>query len=281
MSALKTSYRLLVYFLTFFISSVCFAGWEILPESQQHLYSAWGLFVDQHSSMVNYGQGRLWTALGGPISLFGNSESPHHPTFNVTAFANASIHYNSNYRLWTDTVDAQVSFGFQWEFTPSLRIYVSYLHFSGHTVDGLPAADSSLNELTLGQELLPIRLIYDMDRLIRVGVTLKPVLRSYPEVQRFWADEFFEVHPWGGKDDPHSPSPYFALSLGQSGTDYYLWTFHSQLGIYFGNHFTPSKHQQTLRLVLGYYTGPDPRLKYFEFRNKLQHFGYLGVMVDI
>jgi hypothetical protein len=129
--------------------------------------------------------------------------------------------------------------------------------------------------------MLFARFVYDLGVYMRAGVTFEPVIHGGPDAQFFGANQFVEFFPLGAQDDQHKPSPYVAASLIEGGTAAFgnQLTFHAQLGAYFGNHFS-SDWKATLRPVFGFYTGADPRLKYFQFKNETTTFWYLGFMFD-
>ncbi len=262
-------------------SSIAWANWELLPESYHQLYDTWGQFIDEQAALLNTGQARLWTSLGGTLPVIGDEESIHHPEFVLHASANAGLHYNDNLRIWTETLDVRLGFAVEWELHSKLRFSVGYTHFSAHTADGVVPADSDLIEPSVGQEFLSIRVVYDIKNNLRLAATIKPFVRSYPPVHPIWLDQSIEYFPWGAKDSRQF-SPYLAFGLDESGIQGHSMTLtsHAQIGAYIGNHMSPG-HRQTIRTVLGYYNGMDPRLKYFELRNAKQQFAYLGVMFDL
>src|SRR4051812_46396313 len=90
------------FFLSAAFSTHCYADWDFLPESHHQLYDAWGLFIDDQTSLLNYGQARIWTGLGGSIPVLGDNDSPHHTQVVIHASANAGLHYNDNFRIWTE-----------------------------------------------------------------------------------------------------------------------------------------------------------------------------------
>lgn len=271
-----------VFLLLFFFSNQSYAEWDFLPESHHQLYDAWGLFIDEQASLLGYGDARLWTGLGGTIPVFGDNDSPHHTELVVHASANAGLHYNDNFRIWTETLDVRLGFAVEWEYDPNLRFSIGLTHYSAHTADGLNVADSNLIEPSVGEEFIPIRAVYDIDKKFRLAATLMPFIRSYPSTQPIWLNQSVEFYPWGAQDSNHRFSPYAAFSLEESGMKGYSYvvTYHAQLGAYIGNHFG-KEHRQSIRAVVGYYNGADPRLKYFELRSDTEQFGYLGAMFDL
>lgn len=263
------------------------AEWVMLPENTHQLYETYALYFDEQTQAVNYGNARLWIALGATLPIYGNPDIPSHPEFYFHASANAALHYNDNYRIFTETIDARAGFGFEFMLNESMRLNFGLTHNSGHAVDGLDANDIDLTggprdlfQPTLGQEYVYARFIYDLDNTFRFGGTFKPFIRSVPQLQTLAFDEFIEYFPFGAIDNPHHGNPFVALGFDEWGPNNLVLTTHVQLGLYYGNHFSKTFHQ-TMRAVIGYYTGADPRLKYFEFRDARQSFAYLGFMFSI
>jgi hypothetical protein len=95
----------------------------------------------------------------------------------------------------------------------------------------------------------------------------------------FSADQFFEWFPWGQAADAQHPSFYAALGFEERGVDHIMFTYQAQLGVLFGNHFR-EQHHASLRGVVGYYRGIDPRLKYAQFMLSRAEFGYAGLAFD-
>lgn len=212
------------------------------------------------------------------LTFVGDDNSPHHPEIIFTATANAAMHFNDNYRIWTETIDARVGCAFEYEFDPALRASIGISHNSGHAADGI--ADLDLYEPTLGEEFVPLKAVYDWGTRLRVGATFKPFILAFPtEVQFFSADAFVDYFPWG-QDNPHQPAPYVSFGIDEMGVGHPFYTFHGQLGVLLGNHFGRG-HHQTIRGVVGYYNGADPRMKYFQYRQATMDFAYIGIMGDI
>jgi hypothetical protein len=261
------------------------AGWEILPDSRHHLYQTYGLYFEEQSSLVYTGNHHMWGAVGGAIPIAGDAEGEHHPQFVFHSTANAAMHFSDSGRIYTETIDARLGLQFEYALDPQLRFAASYTHFSAHAADGIE--DLDLLEPPVGEEFLNLRAVYDIGTMFRVGLNFNPVLRSYPKLQFFGADQFIEYFPLGSLDSPHKPSPYVAAGLSEWGVSQQQLTFHAQIGVAFANHFgthdgSPGGgHSQAGRAVLGYYTGADPRLKYFQYREATKSFGYLGVMFDL
>lgn len=260
------------------MSKSSLANWEVLPESRHALYQTYGLFFEQQSAILFYAPSRAWGAVGGTLALYGNNESPSHPQILMHATANAAMTYNETLRIYTQTVDARVGFAYQFSFSPALRCSIGLTHNSAHAADGIQ--DMGLFEAPLGQEYVPIRIVYDYLKNIRVGATFKPFIRSYPSLNFFASDQFVEYFPWGANDKPHAPSFYIAAGFDEYGVaDALQPTFHAQIGFYIGNHFSEA-YRQTIRGVLGYYSGADPRLKYYQFLQATDSFAYAGMMFD-
>src|SRR5688572_25037235 len=83
--------------LILLLPSLSHAAWTFLPDSNHRLYDSWGLFFDEQTVLINYGQARVWTAVGGTMAAYGNEDSPHHPEITFHATANAALHYSDNF----------------------------------------------------------------------------------------------------------------------------------------------------------------------------------------
>jgi len=92
----------------------------------------------------------------------------------------------------------------------------------------------------------------------------------------FAAEQFAEWFPFHAGKTPTDPTPYLAAGLEEYGQQNIEASFHLQAGVYLGNHFR-SEHSPTMRIILGAYSGADPRLKYNQLklaRVKLFYFGF-------
>jgi hypothetical protein len=162
-----------------------------------------------------------------------------------------------------------------------MRLSIGAIHYSGHVADG--AIDQDLLNVNdnLGDNMLFARFIYDLGSYVRSGATFIPVIHGGPDMNFFGANQFVEFFPLSGLDESQKPSPYIAMGLEEGGTSLYGMqvTYNAQVGIYLGNHFT-NEYRPTARAVIGYYTGADPRLKYFQFKGETASFFYAGFMFD-
>ena len=125
-----------------------------------------------------------------------------------------------------------------------------------------------------------LRVVYDIDHNWRIGATIKPEIDSDPPGQWFGADQFVEWFPIGLDKNFTGGSPYLAIGLDEGGLHDVEITYHAQLGLLYGNHFAPEK-KPAIRIVAGYYSGWDPRLKYAQFLNSKVSFFYGGVMINL
>jgi len=273
---------LMGFALNLSLSKPAQAEWDILPDSRHQQFDLFGRFFDEQTMLINYGSARLWASMGGTVPVYGNNELPSHPQITFHASANAALHYDSNFRFYTETIDARFGGDLEFAINPHWRASVGITHNSGHAADGIAAEDLSapIFSQPLGQEFVPIKTVYDLDKSFRFAFAFKPFIRSFPALQWAAFDESIEWFPFGAKDDPHSGSPFIAIDLDQYGPYSYLTTINVQAGVYFGNHFS-EKFNQTMRIVAGYYSGADPRLKYFQFLNNTQLFYYFGAMFNL
>ena len=250
----------------------------MLPDSDHQLLETYGLFIDDQNTLVYQGEARSWGALGGSLAVYGSDDTPSHPQFVLYASTNAAMHFNDNWRIWTETLDVHLGGNFEFALSPSLRLLVGLEHFSGHAVDGI--STPSLMVPNLGNNIFKARIVYDYKNSVRMGATFRPFIASFPPIQFFAADQFVEYFPWGGKDSTDTFSPYVAVALEEYGVSQIQPTFEGQIGAYLGNHFGLG-HHPTARVVLGYYNGADPRLKYFQIAQVNSEFAYAGLMFDM
>jgi hypothetical protein len=155
----------------------------------------------------------------------------------------------------------------------SFKFAVGLLHLSGHTVDGI--LDTDLIAPNLGDNMITIRGIYDQ-RFFRLGGTLKLQIETDPAAKFFAADQFLEIFPIGMADT----TPYLAFGLEEDGVHSIGASFHSQLGLLWGNH-TQYEKTSSLRIVMGFYTGKDLRLKYAQFKGASMTFFYGGIQANL
>jgi hypothetical protein len=179
--------------------------------------------------------------------------------------------------LLTDTVDVRVGLLFLFRLSESARLSVGWTHFSGHISDNV--LDPALIGSNLGDETIPIRFVYDMGKYARLGASFKPYIGSEPSMKFFAADQFAEWFPWGANDSAQG-TPFLAVGCEEYGPHHLDFLLHVQVGIYFGNHLT-ERHRPGFRVALGFYNGPDPRLKYAQYKDESARFGYLGILFDL
>lgn len=270
--------RLFVFAMTV-ISANAFAGMQVLPDSRHQQYQTYGLFFDQQSLLAFRQEGRAWGALAGSIAALELTDWKWNPQLVIHGSANASFKINGKGdTLLTETIDARVGLAVDLKFESDFRGSIIWTHYSGHVSDNV--ADLDLFGSNLGNEVLDLRLIKDIDTSYRFGLGIRPTLGSDPGMIAFGAEQFFEWFPTGEAADPHHFAPYFATGFEEYGRHAIRFTWHAQIGIAAGNHFGETKHS-SLRGVVGYYNGNDPRLKYYQFKDRRVDFFYGGVAFDI
>ena len=251
----------------------------LLPESRYHLINTYGLFFEEQTSLLSRNGGRAWGALGNAIPLLEQSEWAGRPQLVIHASVNASFRLNpKGDTLLTETIDARAGLLILQEWSDSLRTMVMWTHQSGHVSDNVQ--DFELFGSNLGNEILTVRVVQDLEHRFRIGASIKPVLGSDPGMMRLGAEQFAEWYPWSASENPKKLSPFLAAGLEETGRNSWGLGFHTQVGLVAGHHLTPKK-VTSLRMVAGYYNGVDPRLKYFQFFNRRSQFVYLGLMVDL
>lgn len=247
---------------------------EIVPDSQHQLYQTFAFLTDEQSSLISRSGGYAYGEVGGAFALYGIQAIDTQLVVHGSALAAYQVAPSI---LLTQTVDARVGLSLDHPFTSSFRGSLGWTHWSGHISDDVP--DKDLIGPNSGDEQLYARVIYDWQRVARVGATLKPIVGSDPGMMAFAADQFAELYPWGTAASVHSPTPYIAVGCEEYGVHAVDFTVNVQAGIYFGDHLD-AQHHPELRVAVGYYNGVDPRLKYMQFKDSFQQFGYFGVLVD-
>ena len=259
----------------------------VLPDSRHQLFQTFGLFIDEQSSLIYLSGGRAWGGLGGTLGLLGIDSLPFHPQLIAHGSSQAAFRFNQRVdTLLTETVDARVGLALDLELGDELRASLKWTHYSGHISDNVP--DPELIGSNLGDESLGIRIVKDCKGHARMGGTLRPFVGSEPGLKAFAADQFIEWW-WGGTNGDgkadetllaHHFTPYLAAGLEEYGREKVELSEHIQGGFFVGSHLSGVK-RPSLRVTLGYYSGIDPRLKYFQFKNSKSNFAYLGVMFDL
>jgi hypothetical protein len=255
------------------------ADWTFLPVSRHQQFLTYGIFTEEQATLAFRDNRRAWAAIGDAIALVEKNDWSFRPQLIVFGSVNVSFRENS----WlldflTETFDARFGFAVESILTPKLRLSVGMTHTSGHGADSL--LDQDLVAPNLGDDLVVARVIYDIDERWRLGLTLKPAINTDPSGQALGGEQFAEWFPWGLKKNFTGGSPYLALGLEESGKPSLIVTYHAQLGLLWGNHFGAEKNP-ALRLVAGYYSGQDPRLKYAQIKHTRASFFYGGVMINL
>jgi hypothetical protein len=263
---------------------------ELLPDSHHQLFEAFVWFADEQFNLSFQGDAglgqRLWTGAGGVIPLIGNEESPYKPQVVFHASANAATHLDGNLRFYTETFDARFGVYFDVQITENLRGFIGLTHNSGHAADGMNAADvangqGALFVTPVGEEFIPVRVIYDYQKMFRFGVEFKPFIRSAPQMTTLAFDQWIEYFPLGATDNPHWITPYISIGMDQEGpVNYFSNRIEAQLGVYIGSHFS-EVHKSTIRFLVGYYNGLDPRFKYQQVADSNAVFFYGGTMINL
>ena len=262
-----------------FLSPQASAETVLLPDSRDLQYRTYGLFFDEQSTLVYRNGGHAQGALGGTLAILEERDWLWEPQLIIHGSANSAFTLNSRGdTLLTETVDARVGLAMDLRFNESFRGTLIWTHQSGHISDNVP--DPDLIGSNLGNEIITLRLIRDFAREWRFGAGLRPSVGSDPGLKVFGAEQFAEWFPWHASEDIHRFSPFVAVGFEEYGRQEIDFTFNGMIGLAAGDHFSESKHPG-LRVVLGYYNGADPRLKYFQFKNSKVGFVYGGLMFDI
>ena len=264
----------------FFLFSAGSSQAELLPESHNQQYLTYGLLLDHQSSLLWRGSGKAIGSISANLPLWQPEGGGPQPQLIFTADVIAGWFVQDG-AFNSDEDDSVMKLAWNTWLSSDLLFSVGVEHTSGHTADDTHSHE--LDPYDAGIEDFPIRLIYDgalAEKKLRIGSTLKPLLGATPAILWLNLDEFFEYFPFGHFLGKKTWVPYLAGGLTESGHNRVEMTAHVQIGAYLGNH-VEARHFTSARVVLGYYTGPDTREKFYLFKNSRQQFGYAGLMFDL
>lgn len=251
-------------------------AWVFLPESKHQRFQTYGLFIDDQTTLIQQSGSRAWGALGTSIALLALEEGSESSQLVLTASVNTAFRLGES--LDPETADARVSLKWEVALSPDWLLSIGFNHASGHVNDDV--IDKDLETLNVGVETFPFRLIYQGNPYFRPGLTFQPLFGSEPKTKAIQANQFLEIFPWGVASDYRRATPFVAFGVEEFGHNRIDLSGHIQMGMFFGNH-TREKHFNSLRVVLGGYTGQDPRLKYYYYKDTRAKFVYAGFMFDI
>ncbi len=248
-------------------------------ESSHKLLQSYGLFFDPKISLILRGDSREVAEFGGSGSILETDSWGYKAQLIIHASATSNYHYlGDESTIHVETTDARVGLSWDVFLDDSRRLALIWTHQSGHVSDNIE--DPGLIGPDLGNEIFDFRYIYDIGRKIRMGAGFRPAAISTPRMRFLGAHEFFEWYPDEVPMDPHKFTPFVALGIEQYGLDRIALHGHLQLGYVAGAHLGNLSPQST-RIVLGYYNGADIRMKYFQFRNTRNEFGYFGLILEL
>lgn len=262
-------------------SPLSLADWNFLPASRHPLFITYGLFTEEQTSVIIKDEDRAYLALGGSWTLLEQSTAWGQPQFLFSATVISSFGSSSEraFQYAAQSMDVRGQLAVEWTPARDWRFSVGAEHVSGHVLEGIP--EKQLVAPDLGGDDLVLRYLHDFDARFRLGTTLRLFAQRSPDGKPVAADQFAEWFPWGA-DTPTARAvhaPYLAIGFEEDGYQTYYLSFHAQLGLLYGYHFQPEK-QTSLRTVVGYYHGPDPRLKYFAYLQSQADFLYIGCIVN-
>ncbi len=248
-------------------------------ESNHKLLQSYGLFFDPKISLIFRGDSREVAEFGGSGSILESDSWGYKAQLIIHASATSNYHYlDDQSTIHVETTDARVGLAWDVFLDDSSRLAFIWTHQSGHVSDNIE--DPGLIGPDLGNEIFDFRYVYDIGRKIRMGAGFRPAVVSTPRMRFLGAHEFFEWYPDEVPTDPHKFTPFVALGLEQYGLDRIALHGHLQIGYVAGAHLGNISPQST-RIVIGYYNGADTRMKYFQFRNTRNEFGYFGLILEL
>lgn len=266
-------------FLSFLLLCTGAFGFTGLPPTRHHQFLNLATLTEEKTGIVMREGGRAWGGIAANVSLVELSEFSFKPQLVLYGIVDVSFRSNTwAFDFLTETFDAR--FGMAWESVvdESLRFSVGLLHYSGHTADSV--LNPELVPPNMGDDVILGRVVYDYGKTLRLGLTLRPAINSDPRKQFFGAEQFVEWFPWGGNESATSPSPFLAAALEEDGPRKIELNYHIQAGVHLGNHFSEAG-RQSMRVVIGYYDGLDPRLKYGRIKQTRSHFVFAGLWFNI
>jgi hypothetical protein len=251
----------------------------LLPESHHLQYLTSGLFIDNQTSILYRDGGKAWGAIAASFALLGTEGAPSTSQLVVTASVNTAFRLDSG--LSPETADARFDLAWDTFLGRDWLMSAGYRHESGHINDSVLPQDQGLIALDLGLDSFFGRFIYSGNTFFRPGFTVETLIsEGDPRSKALQANAFAEFFPWGHLPGSRAATPFLALGIEEYGHNVEQTSFHAQLGAYFGNHREP-KQSSALRAVVGFYSGQDPRLKYYYFEDRHSTFVYSGLMFDL
>ena len=150
---------------------------QFIPESHHQQYETFGLWPDDHTSLLWINGGRGWGGIAGTMAFLGSE--PLQTQLIVFASANASYRISpTEATLLTDTIDARAGLQLEHTFDEENRAYIGWTHYSGHISDNIQ--DPSLIGSNLGDELIDIRYLHDFPQIGAGGRDVDADLRLGP-----------------------------------------------------------------------------------------------------
>ncbi len=245
------------------------------PATRHHLYMTNALISEEGFYVVARDEGRVLGAVGASAAM--GEFSWRDATVQIVGFGTVHTALRTK-DLKTETLDADLGVAFEVRETAAFRWSASLVHTSGHAVDGVEFP--VLLAPNLGLDSLWVRAIYDAGHRFRLGATVKLHIDADPGYKRLAGQQFVEYYPFGEESEPKDGRLFVSLGLEEYGVAQWNLGITAQTGISFGSHFT-SDHTPQIRLALGIYSGPDPRMKYYAFLNRTVTFPFLGLFFRV
>ena len=248
-----------------------------MPEKKSHLFQTNGLFTEEgQTAIFNQGGSRYWVELAARMAVLEFDQQKLKPQLIINAGVMDSLRYEKK-EFQSDTQDLRIGLALLMTLDPQTRFMVSLSHLSGHVLEDIP--NKALIPVDVGDESFGFRLIHDYEEHFRFGGDIKYIFGTVGGVKRASADQFFEWMPLGEKGLKSKYTPYAAFGFEENGYLNYYLSSHIQTGIYWGNHLA-EKHSEIVKLLLGYYSGLDPRQKVAHFEHSKAQYLYGGLAYE-
>ena len=255
------------------------AGWLLVPDSHHQQFQTYAFLTEEQTALIWRDAGKAFAQVGGYFTALENNEWRFRPQ--LVIFGNVLFSWRPKdmiFEYGTETFDARFGFALEGHITDSLRVSLGFLHSSGHASDGV--LDPDLYPPDLGDEQIVVRGIYDWNKRVRVGLSLKPMVVTSPKAQFFAADQFVEWFPWGITTERNGYNPFISVGLEEGGVDNVELTTTIQIGVSLRDHMR-SERVADLRIVVGYYNGADARLKYAQIKRRRSETGFAGFVLSL
>ena len=218
------------------------------------------LFEDPSLSFLFRTEGRTVGTIGASLPLLKVGDD--------AVFAQAGVECSLRVQgaaFFSESLDLRVGLNWVHPFTKNWFISLGLSHTSGHVVDD--SFEKQLEPLNVGIDGIPFRIVYDSQNLFRAGIHTLASLGSDPATRILMGGVFAEVYPFSGKT---GHGLYVASDLYLPERSVLSLSTIEEVGYAYHG----------ARVVFGFHSGADLRLKYQLFLKSTQNFWFSGLKFD-